>query len=53
VNLFSHNILQVVGAALAVVVVSHVASAQSDLTQPMRIIVPCAVGSPSDFVAAS
>ena len=49
--LFRHYLFQFVGAALAVVVVSHVASAQADLTQPLRIIVPCALDSSSDFVA--
>jgi tripartite-type tricarboxylate transporter receptor subunit TctC len=44
-------LFQFVGAALAVGVVSLVASAQADLIQPLRIIVPCAVGSPTDFVA--
>jgi tripartite-type tricarboxylate transporter receptor subunit TctC len=49
--LFRRCVFQFVGTALAVVVASLVASAQTDSTQPLRIIVTCAVGSPTDLVA--
>jgi tripartite-type tricarboxylate transporter receptor subunit TctC len=51
VSLFSHRFYLFVAAAGAIVAVSCVASAQTDLTRPLRIIVPCAAGTPTDFVA--
>jgi tripartite-type tricarboxylate transporter receptor subunit TctC len=48
---FRSLFFQLVGAAIAVVAVSHVVSAQTAPTQPLRIIVPCAVGSPPDLAA--
>jgi hypothetical protein len=39
------------GAAIALAAVSHVASAQTVPAQPVRIIVPCAAGTPGDLVA--
>jgi tripartite-type tricarboxylate transporter receptor subunit TctC len=48
---FRSHFFQLVGAAISVVAVWHVASAQTGPAQPVRIIVPCAVGSPPDLVA--
>lgn len=50
-TLFRRHFFQLIGAAIAVAVVSHVASAQTAPAQPMRIIVPCAAGTPADLVA--
>ena len=45
------HLFQVVGAAIALAAVSHVASAQTAPAQPVRVIVPCAAGTPADLVA--
>ena len=48
---FRRHYFQLIGAVIAVAAVSHVASAQTAPAQPMRIIVPCATGTPADLVA--
>lgn len=50
-TLLRRHLFQLVGAAIALAAVSHVASAQTVPAQPIRIIVPCAAGTPADLVA--
>ena len=50
-TLLRRHLFQLIGAAIALAAVSHVASAQTVSAQPVRIIVPCAAGTPADLVA--
>ena len=50
-TLLRPHLFQLVGAAIALAAASHVASAQTVPAQPVRIIVPCAAGTPADLVA--
>ena len=45
------HLSQLFGAAIALAALSHAASAQTVPAQPLRIIVPCAAGTPADLVA--
>ena len=51
ITLLRRHLFQLVGAAIALAAVSHVASAQTVPAQPVHIIVPCAAGTPADLVA--
>ena len=50
-NSLRGHFIHLIAAAISVVAASHFASAQTPPAQPVRIIVPCAVGSPPDLVA--
>ena len=45
------HFFQLFGAAIALAALSHVASAQTVPDHSLRIIVPCAAGTPADLVA--